>query len=116
MSDQHHSEQRADSDHQTPYYAHLEHPDGSWYLLWVTQTQPRTARGHAWHVHASFDKQGGLQPVVGPGWNMGAYGMHNWDFDDQASALREFDERFQKRLEHGYRVVRAQLPEREAEG
>ncbi len=50
---------KAQADYETPYYAHFEHPDGSWYLLWVTHTQPQTARGHPWHVHASFDKQGG---------------------------------------------------------
>jgi hypothetical protein len=77
----------------------------------VTHTQPRTARGHAWHVHASFDKHGGIQPVVGDGWQMGAYGMHNWDFDDEAAALAELRERYQARLDHGYKVVRAQLPE-----
>lgn len=103
----------AEPGYETPYYAHFEHPDGSWYLLWVTHTRPRTARGHPWHVHASFDKQGGLQPVVsGDSWNMGAYGMLNWDFDEESAALAGFDERFQLRLEHGYYVVRAQLPEK----
>lgn len=103
------------SDYETPYYAHFEHPDGSWYLLWVTHTQPKTARGHAWHVHASFDKYGGTQPVVSSeGWAMGPYGMHNWDFDEERAALDEFNRRFQTRLEHGYTVVRARLPEQQA--
>jgi hypothetical protein len=99
----------------TPYYAHFEHPDGSWYLLWVTHTQPRTSRGRPWHVHATIDKHGGIQPAIeSDAWNMGPYGMHNWDFDDEAAALIEFEERFRMRLEHGYRVVRAQLPENQA--
>ena len=103
-------------DYETPYYAHFEHPDGSWYLLWVTHTQPRTARGHSWHVHATFDKHGGIQPAVGSGdWNMGAYGMHNWDFDEEATALAEFRERYQARLDHDYHVVREQLPEQRSE-
>jgi hypothetical protein len=111
MSDQ--SDTATPADYETPYYAHLEHSDGSWYLLWLTHTHPRTARGHSWHVHASFDKHGGTQPVTpSQGWTMGPYGMHNWDFDAEAQALAEFTERYQARLEHGYQVVRAQLPEK----
>jgi hypothetical protein len=99
------------SEYETPYYAHFEHPDGSWYLLWVTRTQPRTGRGHPWHVHASFDKHGSIQPVTqSEGWAMGPYGMHNWDFDGEPEALAEFHERYQARIEHGYHVVREQLP------
>jgi hypothetical protein len=99
------------ADYETPYYAQLEHPDGSWYMLWVTHTQPRTERGHPWHVHASFDKHGGTQPVTrSEGWTMGPYGMHNWDFEQESEALAEFAERYQKRLDHGYQVVRSQLP------
>jgi hypothetical protein len=114
MSDQRNVGDSAQPEYETPYYAHFEHPDGSWYLLWITHTQPRTARGHPWHVHASFDKHGGIQPAVGGGeWNMAPYGMHNWDFDEEADALKEFDERFQTRLEHGYTVVRARLPEKQ---
>ncbi len=116
MSDQPEPQPTATPPYDTPYYAHFEHPDGSWYLLWVTHTQPRTSRGRPWHVHASFDKHGGIQPVVeSEAWNMGPYGMHNWDFDDEASALIEFEERFRMRLEHGYRVVRSRLPEQRAQ-
>jgi len=101
------------TDYETPYYAHFEHPDGSWYLLWVTRTQPRTKRGHPWHVHVSFDKHGTLQPVIGAqGMQMAPYGMHNWDFDTEAEALSAFSERMHARFEHGYRVVRARLPEK----
>jgi hypothetical protein len=101
----------AQPEYETNYYAHFEHPDGSWYLLWVTRTKPRTQRGHPWHVHASFDKYGGTQPVVsGEGWVMGPYGMHNWDFENESAALADFDQRYQARLDHGYRIVRAQLP------
>jgi hypothetical protein len=46
------------------------------------------------------------------GWNMGPYGMHNWDFDSEDEALKEFSERMRARFEHGYRIVRAQLPEK----
>ena len=101
------------ADYETPFYAHFEHPDGSWYLLWVTHTYPRTERGHPWHVHASFDKHGGLQPVVSSqGWNMAPYGMHNWDFDAESEALAAFGERMRARFDHGYRIVRARLPEK----
>ncbi|HET9223141.1 MAG TPA: hypothetical protein VFO07_11580 [Roseiflexaceae bacterium] len=102
------------TNYETPYYAHFEHDDGSWYLLWITHSQPKTERGHPWHVHASFDKHGGLQPVPGgEGWNMGPYGMHNWDFDGEDQALKEFGERLRARLDRGYRIVRAQLPEKD---
>jgi hypothetical protein len=102
---------RAQPEYETTCYAHFEHDDGSWYLLWVTHTQPRSARGHPWHVHVSFDKYGGTQPVASSsGWSMGPYGMHNWDFDSEAAALEDFDRRYQARIDHGYRVVRAQLP------
>ena len=101
------------SEFETPYYAHFEHPDGSWYLLWVTHTHPRTARGHPWHVHASFDKHGTLQPTAGvQGGNMAPYGMHNWDFDTEDEALAAFGERLRTRFDHGYQIVRAQLPEK----
>src|SRR5438045_8017143 len=99
MSDQRNVGDSAQPEYETPYYAHFEHPDGSWYLLWVTHTQPQTERGHPWHVHASFDKHGGIQPVISAeGWNMGAYGMHNWDFDDEAAAVSAFSERMQLRF------------------
>jgi hypothetical protein len=101
----------AESEYETPYYVHFEHPDGGWYLLWVTHTQPRTSRGHPWHVHASFDKHGGIQPVAqSEGWAMAPYGMHNWDFDTEKAALEAFRERYQARVEHGYSVAREQLP------
>jgi hypothetical protein len=101
------------TNYETPYYAHFEHPDGSLYLLWVTHSRPKTERGHQWHVHASFDKHGTLQPVIGAeGWNMGPYSMHNWDFDSEDQALKEFGERLRARFDHGYQIVRAQLPEK----
>src|SRR5690242_20663265 len=41
-----------------PIHAFFRHPDGSWYRLWITHTEPKTPRGHIWHVHASYDKSG----------------------------------------------------------
>jgi hypothetical protein len=102
------------TEYETPYYAHFEHADGSWYLLWVTHTHPRTRRGHPWHVHASFDKHGVLQPVAGAGDPpLAPYGMHNWDFDSQAEAIGAFDERLRARLDHGYQIVRSRQPNAE---
>ncbi len=100
--------------YEIPYYGHFEHPDGSWYILWVTHTRPWTARGHPWHVHATFDKSGAIKPIpesdIG---SFGTYGMHNWDFETEAEAVTAFDRRFQARLEHGYELVRSLLSERE---
>lgn len=93
-----------------PAYAHFEHPDGGWYRLWVTHTRPKTARGHPWHLHASYDKTGTLAPVQGAPWQQAPYGMANWDFDEQAEALEAFRKRAQERLEHGYRLSEGTLP------
>ena len=102
------------ADDETPFYAQFEHADGSWYLLWVTHTQPRTQRGHPWHVHASFDKSGMFQPVASSGDpSLPAYGMHNWDFNSQAEAIQAFEERLRARLDHGYQLVRARQPQRD---
>ena len=101
-------------EYETPFYAQFEHADSSWYLLWVTHTQPRTQRGHPWHVHASFDKHGVFQPVATSGDPvLAAYGMHNWDFGSQAEAIEAFEERVQARLDHGYQIVRARQPKRD---
>ena len=32
----------------------FRHPDGSWYRLWITRSEPKTPRGHPWHVHANY--------------------------------------------------------------
>ena len=73
-------------------------------------------RGHPWHVHASFDKHGVLQPVASSGDPpLAPYGMRNWDFHSQAEAIRVFGERLRARLDHGYQIARARLPETPAE-
>jgi hypothetical protein len=101
------------TNYETPYFAQFEHADGSWYLLWVTHTRPRTERGHPWHVHASFDKHGALQPVASSGDpSLAPYGMHNWDFDAEDEAIRAFEERMHARLDHGYQIARSRLPEK----
>ena len=47
-----------------PYYAYFEHADGSWYMLWMTHTKPKTERGHDWHVHATFEKHDVTKPNI----------------------------------------------------
>jgi hypothetical protein len=94
-----------------PVYAHFHHPDGSWYRLWITRTRPKTERGHAWHLHASYDKTGTLAPVAGTRWFEELYGMANWDFDRGAEALEAFRLRAHERLEHGYELREGALPE-----
>lgn len=96
----------------SPYYAYFEHPDGSWYMLWMTQTQPKTTRGHNWHVHASFDKYRTTLPNLESRWYDKPYGMSNWDFDSLDEAVEYFHkERFLLRLEHGYELIAANIPE-----
>jgi hypothetical protein len=87
-----------------PVYAFFRHPDGSWYRLWVTHTDPKTARGHEWHVHASYDKSGSTAPVAGFPWFEQPYGMANWDFDNREKAVAEFRRRAEERVGHGYEL------------
>ena len=94
-----------------PYYAYFEHPDGSWYMLWITRTQPKTSRGHKWHVHASFDKYKTALPNLESEWHKKPYGMSNWDFDSLDNAVKYFHEdRFLLRLKHGYELMIASIP------
>ena len=99
--------------HETPpYYAYFEHPDGSWYMLWMTRTRPKTLRGHEWHVHASFDKHGTTLPNLESEWYKKPYGMSNWDFASLDEAVEHFhEERFLLRLKHGYELLVANIPE-----
>ena len=95
-----------------PYYAYLEHPDGRWYATWMTQTQPRTERGHPWHVHADYSTEDRLHFTRADDWFTAQYGMRNWNFDTLEEALDFFlRERLQTRLAHGYRLVQGHLPD-----
>ena len=85
-------------------YAYFRHPDGSWYRLWITHSQPRTVRGHPWHVHASYDKSGTLAPIAGTNWYEQSYGMSNWDFATLEDARAAFQSRAAERLERGYEL------------
>lgn len=91
-------------------YAYFEHPDGSWYRLWITHTSPRTRRGHPWHVHATYDKTGTLAPVANTPWYEQPYGFANWDFDSEAEALAAFRTRAAERLAHGYEIREGAVP------
>src|SRR5262249_22977322 len=94
-----------------PLFAFFRHPDGSWYRLWVTHTEPKTARGHSWHVHAAYDKTGASAPVAGVRWYDQPYGMADWDFDTEAGALDEFRPGAAERQEHGYELLEGAIPE-----
>ena len=94
-----------------PIYALFCHPDGSWYRLWLTQSTPKTERGHAWHLHASYDKTGTIAPIADTLWYEQPYGMANWNFDDEAAARTAFQERAAERLAHGYELREGALPE-----
>src|SRR5438270_80742 len=95
----------------TPIYAMFRHPDGSWYRLWITITEPKTERGHPWHLHATYDKTGTMAPVAGTLWYEQPYGMANWDFDTEAEVVGAFRERATERLEHGYELREGVIPE-----
>ena len=95
-------------------YAWFEHPDGSWYRLWITHTRPKTRRGHAWHLHASYDKSRTVLPIARTPWFEQLYGMANWDFDSESEALAAFRERAAERLVHGYTLREGTVPAADA--
>ena len=95
----------------TPVYALFQHPDGSWYRLWITRTVPKTERGHPWHLHATYDKTGTIAPVADSAWYDQSYGMDNSDFDTEAEAFAAFRERAEERLAHGYALRQGAVPE-----
>lgn len=95
----------------TPVYAHFRHADGSWYRLWITHAEPKTARGHTWHLHATYDKTGTIAPIAGTSWYEQPYGMANWDFDTEEEARAAFRKRAEERLEHGYELREGSIPE-----
>lgn len=93
-----------------PTYALFRHPDGSWYRLWITQTE----RGNRWHLHATYDKSGTIAPIAGTRWYEQSYGMANWDFENQDDALSAFTQRADERIQHGYELREGALPKAEA--
>jgi hypothetical protein len=95
----------------TAPHALFRHPDGSWYRLWVTRTEPKTERGHPWHLHATYDKTGTVAPIAGTLWYEQPYGMSNWDFDTEGEVQAAFRERANERLEHGYELREGAIPE-----
>ena len=96
---------------QRRHFAHFTHPDGSWYRLWITHSQPKTERGHPWHLHASYDKSGTIAPVAGTRWYEQPYGMSNWDFAEEADAIAAFRTRSSERLKHGYELREGAIAE-----
>ena len=103
------SESEIESESEPCYHAEFRHPDGRWYRLWMTRTEPKTGRGHPWHVHASYDLGGTMQPGEEHGWTEQAYGIKNWDFYAYDDALAAFVERFQRRIDHGYTVAETNM-------
>lgn len=94
-----------------PYHAYFEHEDGSWYMLWMTRSAPKTERGHPWHVHVTLDKHGTMKPVLASRWFEQPYGAYNWDFDTLDEAIEHFlEERYLPRIERGYRLVTGHIP------
>ena len=94
-----------------PVYAHFRHPDGSWYRLWITHKPPKTGRGHAWHLHATYDKTGTIAPIAGTTWYEQPYGMANWDFNGEAETIAAFRERAAERFAHGYDLREGAVPD-----
>ncbi len=93
-----------------PFFAYLEHPDGRWYAVWMTRTEPRSQRGHPWHVHADYSSEDRMRFGLAHDWYQATYGMRNWDFDTVEEAATSFwTERVQPRLQHGYQIRAAHL-------
>jgi hypothetical protein len=98
-------EREPDSEPEPRYHAAFQHPDGRWYRLWMTRTEPKTGRGHPWHVHSNYDLGGTSMPAEGVDWVDQPYGIKNWDFYSYDEALEAFLEHFQRRIDHGYTVA-----------
>lgn len=84
------------------YYAYFEHPDGKWYMLWITHTKPKTQRGHAWHVHRTYDPWGTSFPNLDAKWWTRPCGQSNDDFNDHFQAVAKFKEIYKERIDKGY--------------
>ena len=93
-----------------PVYAFFRNPEGSWHRAWITHTESKTARGHEWHVHLSYDKAGTTAPVAGIAWFEQPYGMANWDFDTRSGAIAEFRRRADDRIGHAYELREGVIP------
>jgi hypothetical protein len=93
-----------------PRYAYFEHPDGSWYRLWMTRTFPKTKRGHPWHVHATYDKTGTMASIPDTRWYEQPYGIANWDFTNETDAVQAFRVNADERLAHGYMLCEGTIP------
>lgn len=72
---------------------------------------PKTERGHAGHLHATYDKSGTSAPVAGTRWYDQPYDMTNWDFDGEADALAAFRARAGERPAHGYELREGTVPD-----
>jgi hypothetical protein len=96
---------------ESPGFAFFRHADGSWYRLWITRSEPKTGRGHPWHLHASYDKSGTVAPVAGTRWHELPYGNANWSFDTLGETLESFRKRARERLDHDYELVEGAIPE-----
>ncbi|HEX3035286.1 MAG TPA: hypothetical protein VHT73_09150 [Thermodesulfobacteriota bacterium] len=92
-----------------PYYAYFRHPDGSWYMLWMTFIDGKENR---WNVHATYDKKGLTEPKLDGEWYRELHGEKNWKFNTKEDALDHFyQKRYLPRIKHGYILVRGNLPE-----
>jgi hypothetical protein len=92
-----------------PYYAYFRHPDGSWYMLWMTFIN---GQEDCWNVHATYDKKGLSQPKLDGEWYRQLRGDKNWRFNTKEEALDHFyKKRYLPRVKHGYILVRGNLPE-----
>ena len=82
--------------------------------LWITTGEPKTERGHRWHLHATFDKSGTVAPIAGTRWYELPYGMADWDFDAEADALAAFRTRARGAPGARLRTARGRRPRRKA--
>jgi hypothetical protein len=93
------------------YYAYFEHPDGSWYMLWITHDKGKKR----WSVHAAYDKKGITKPKLDGEWYRQPHGGRNWRFNTIEEALDHFcRKRYIPRIKHGYRLVMGNVPQKQS--
>ncbi|MER3446914.1 MAG: hypothetical protein C4291_08765 [Candidatus Dadabacteria bacterium] len=88
------------------YYAYFEHPDGSWYMLWMIKDK------RDWSVYANYDKSGVNKPKLEREWYRQSHGDKNWRFNTMEEALDHFyRKRYIPRIKHGYRLIVGNIPD-----
>ena len=79
-----------------------------WYYLWTTETEPKTTRGHKFHVHADYDLVGNTILVLSKNWYRKLFGIMNHDFNDRTEMIEDFLRLVDKRMDRGFQLRKSE--------